>query len=186
MVIFLCTDVFSQFFSACGRCDSKSVSLVSVYQSQTSGFHRHLLVNQCPLLQRGIVIVQPNVHRFVKKKERQFCFFGCVFYILLPYLLENFYEIDLSLLCFQGQFSINLIGTGFKVAQATKWTSQGNYVSVKVHRSEVKTKRSKWTPIMLAFSVGHAGQISSNGSLFSFCWGGLSLMLDHSSCGVRL
>ncbi|KAM9568431.1 A disintegrin and metalloproteinase with thrombospondin motifs 20-like [Salvelinus alpinus] len=38
--------------------------------------------------------------------------------------------------CPQGQFSINLIGTGLKVAEATKWTSQGNYVSVKVHRSE--------------------------------------------------
>ncbi|TMS05222.1 A disintegrin and metalloproteinase with thrombospondin motifs 9 [Larimichthys crocea] len=31
--------------------------------------------------------------------------------------------------CPQGQFSINLIGTGLKVAEATKWTSQGNYVS---------------------------------------------------------
>ncbi|CAB1323370.1 unnamed protein product [Coregonus sp. 'balchen'] len=38
--------------------------------------------------------------------------------------------------CPQGQFSINLIGTGLKVAEETKWTSQGNYVSVKVHRSE--------------------------------------------------
>ncbi|XP_053741370.1 A disintegrin and metalloproteinase with thrombospondin motifs 20 isoform X1 [Synchiropus splendidus] len=38
--------------------------------------------------------------------------------------------------CPQGQFSINLQGTGFKVSPATKWTSQGNYVSVKVHRSE--------------------------------------------------
>ncbi|KAJ7997853.1 hypothetical protein DPEC_G00216470 [Dallia pectoralis] len=38
--------------------------------------------------------------------------------------------------CPQGQFSINLTGTGFRVAEATKWTSQGNYVSVKVHRSE--------------------------------------------------
>ena len=38
----------------------------------------------------------------------------------------------------QGQFSINLIGTGLKVAESTKWTSQGNYVSVKVHRSEVR------------------------------------------------
>uniref|UniRef100_A0A8C7JB41 ADAM metallopeptidase with thrombospondin type 1 motif 20 n=1 Tax=Oncorhynchus kisutch TaxID=8019 RepID=A0A8C7JB41_ONCKI len=33
--------------------------------------------------------------------------------------------------CPQGQFSINLIGTGLKVAETTKWTSQGNYVSVK-------------------------------------------------------
>lgn len=41
----------------------------------------------------------------------------------------------------QGQFSINLIGTGLKVAEATKWTSQGNYVSVKVHRSEVTMSR---------------------------------------------
>lgn len=43
----------------------------------------------------------------------------------------------LSLWSVQGQFSINLIGTGLKVSEATKWTSQGNYVSVKVHRSEV-------------------------------------------------
>uniref|UniRef100_A0AAQ5Y3E9 ADAM metallopeptidase with thrombospondin type 1 motif 20 n=1 Tax=Amphiprion ocellaris TaxID=80972 RepID=A0AAQ5Y3E9_AMPOC len=42
--------------------------------------------------------------------------------------------------CPQGQFSINLIGTGLKVAQATKWVSQGNYVSVKVHRSEDGTR----------------------------------------------
>uniref|UniRef100_A0A8C3AK86 ADAM metallopeptidase with thrombospondin type 1 motif 20 n=1 Tax=Cyclopterus lumpus TaxID=8103 RepID=A0A8C3AK86_CYCLU len=38
--------------------------------------------------------------------------------------------------CPQGQFSINLIGTGLKVAEETKWTTQGNYVSIKVHRSE--------------------------------------------------
>lgn len=38
----------------------------------------------------------------------------------------------------QGQFSINLIGTGLKVSESNKWTSQGNYVSVKVHRSEVR------------------------------------------------
>uniref|UniRef100_A0A3Q2ZW55 ADAM metallopeptidase with thrombospondin type 1 motif 20 n=1 Tax=Kryptolebias marmoratus TaxID=37003 RepID=A0A3Q2ZW55_KRYMA len=42
--------------------------------------------------------------------------------------------------CPQGQFSINLIGTGLKVAQATKWTPQGNYVSLKVHRSEDGTR----------------------------------------------
>uniref|UniRef100_A0A8C9XHK9 ADAM metallopeptidase with thrombospondin type 1 motif 20 n=1 Tax=Sander lucioperca TaxID=283035 RepID=A0A8C9XHK9_SANLU len=42
--------------------------------------------------------------------------------------------------CPQGQFSINLIGTGLKVSEATKWTSQGNYVSVKVHRSEDGTR----------------------------------------------
>lgn len=37
----------------------------------------------------------------------------------------------------QGQFSINLTGTGLKVAESTKWVSHGNYVAVKVHRSEV-------------------------------------------------
>ncbi|KAM4734787.1 A disintegrin and metalloproteinase with thrombospondin motifs 20 isoform 2-T2 [Anableps anableps] len=42
--------------------------------------------------------------------------------------------------CPQGQFSINLIGTGLKVAPNTKWTSQGNYVLVKVHRSEDGTR----------------------------------------------
>ncbi|KAG7523508.1 A disintegrin and metalloproteinase with thrombospondin motifs 20-like [Solea senegalensis] len=42
--------------------------------------------------------------------------------------------------CPQGQFSINLIGTSLKVSEATKWTSQGNYVSVKVHRSEDGTR----------------------------------------------
>ncbi|XP_068168609.1 A disintegrin and metalloproteinase with thrombospondin motifs 20 isoform X1 [Antennarius striatus] len=42
--------------------------------------------------------------------------------------------------CPQGQFSINLVGTGLKVDEATKWTSQGNYVSVKVHRSEDGTR----------------------------------------------
>uniref|UniRef100_A0A3B1KBD0 ADAM metallopeptidase with thrombospondin type 1 motif 20 n=1 Tax=Astyanax mexicanus TaxID=7994 RepID=A0A3B1KBD0_ASTMX len=33
--------------------------------------------------------------------------------------------------CPQGQFSINLTGTGLKVAESTKWVSHGNYVSVK-------------------------------------------------------
>uniref|UniRef100_A0A4W4GZL7 ADAM metallopeptidase with thrombospondin type 1 motif 20 n=1 Tax=Electrophorus electricus TaxID=8005 RepID=A0A4W4GZL7_ELEEL len=33
--------------------------------------------------------------------------------------------------CPQGQFSINLIGTGLKVAESTKWVSHGNYVSIK-------------------------------------------------------
>ncbi|XP_031421068.1 A disintegrin and metalloproteinase with thrombospondin motifs 20 [Clupea harengus] len=42
--------------------------------------------------------------------------------------------------CPQGQFSINLTGTGLQVAEATKWVSQGNYVSVKVHRSEDGTR----------------------------------------------
>uniref|UniRef100_A0A3Q2FEI2 ADAM metallopeptidase with thrombospondin type 1 motif 20 n=1 Tax=Cyprinodon variegatus TaxID=28743 RepID=A0A3Q2FEI2_CYPVA len=42
--------------------------------------------------------------------------------------------------CPQGQFSINLVGTGLKVAPNAKWTSQGNYVSVKVHRSEDGTR----------------------------------------------
>ncbi|KAK1788812.1 hypothetical protein P4O66_002621 [Electrophorus voltai] len=42
--------------------------------------------------------------------------------------------------CPQGQFSINLIGTGLKVAESTKWVSHGNYVSIKVHRSEDGTR----------------------------------------------
>ncbi|XP_006642969.1 A disintegrin and metalloproteinase with thrombospondin motifs 20 [Lepisosteus oculatus] len=42
--------------------------------------------------------------------------------------------------CPQGQFSINLTGTGFKVAESTKWISQGNYATVKVHRSQDGTR----------------------------------------------
>ncbi|XP_062858960.1 A disintegrin and metalloproteinase with thrombospondin motifs 20-like [Trichomycterus rosablanca] len=42
--------------------------------------------------------------------------------------------------CPQGQFSINLTGTGLKVAKTTKWVPNGNYVSVKVHRSEDGTR----------------------------------------------
>ncbi|XP_051546241.1 A disintegrin and metalloproteinase with thrombospondin motifs 20-like [Myxocyprinus asiaticus] len=42
--------------------------------------------------------------------------------------------------CPQGQFSINLTGTGLKVADSSKWVSQGNYVTVKVHRSEDGTR----------------------------------------------
>ncbi|XP_076863283.1 A disintegrin and metalloproteinase with thrombospondin motifs 20 isoform X2 [Brachyhypopomus gauderio] len=42
--------------------------------------------------------------------------------------------------CPQGQFSINLIGTGLTVAESTKWVSHGNYVSIKVHRSEDRAR----------------------------------------------
>uniref|UniRef100_A0A8C9T5B8 ADAM metallopeptidase with thrombospondin type 1 motif 20 n=1 Tax=Scleropages formosus TaxID=113540 RepID=A0A8C9T5B8_SCLFO len=38
--------------------------------------------------------------------------------------------------CPQGQFSINLSGTGLKVSEESKWTSRGHYVTAKVHRSE--------------------------------------------------
>ncbi|TSK13404.1 A disintegrin and metalloproteinase with thrombospondin motifs 20 [Bagarius yarrelli] len=42
--------------------------------------------------------------------------------------------------CPQGQFSINLTGTGLKVSELTKWVPQGNYVAIKVHRSEDGTR----------------------------------------------
>eukprot|EP00062_Callorhinchus_milii_P009908 gi/632954349/ref/XP_007892911.1/ PREDICTED: A disintegrin and metalloproteinase with thrombospondin motifs 20 [Callorhinchus milii] len=38
--------------------------------------------------------------------------------------------------CPQGQFSINLSGTGLKISQATKWIAQGNYATVSIHRSQ--------------------------------------------------
>uniref|UniRef100_A0A3B3QM05 ADAM metallopeptidase with thrombospondin type 1 motif 20 n=1 Tax=Paramormyrops kingsleyae TaxID=1676925 RepID=A0A3B3QM05_9TELE len=38
--------------------------------------------------------------------------------------------------CPQGQFSINLTGTGLKIAEEAKWASRGNYATAKVHRSE--------------------------------------------------
>ncbi|XP_032893735.1 A disintegrin and metalloproteinase with thrombospondin motifs 20 isoform X2 [Amblyraja radiata] len=42
--------------------------------------------------------------------------------------------------CPQGQFSINLSGTGLKIAEASKWIAQGNYATVNVQRSQDGTK----------------------------------------------
>ncbi|MGH0121107.1 UNVERIFIED_CONTAM: hypothetical protein FKN15_071967 [Acipenser sinensis] len=42
--------------------------------------------------------------------------------------------------CPQGQFSINLTGTGLRVSESTKWIAQGNYATVKVHRSHDGTR----------------------------------------------
>uniref|UniRef100_A0A8C4IAI7 ADAM metallopeptidase with thrombospondin type 1 motif, 9 n=1 Tax=Dicentrarchus labrax TaxID=13489 RepID=A0A8C4IAI7_DICLA len=39
--------------------------------------------------------------------------------------------------CPQGRFRINLSGTGFKVAEDTSWTSQGNYAVADVQKSQV-------------------------------------------------
>uniref|UniRef100_A0A671MNY0 A disintegrin and metalloproteinase with thrombospondin motifs 20-like n=1 Tax=Sinocyclocheilus anshuiensis TaxID=1608454 RepID=A0A671MNY0_9TELE len=55
--------------------------------------------------------------------------------------------------CPQGQFSINLSGTGLKVAESTKWVSQGNYVTVKVHRSDVRT----WIIIIIIIIIISVG-----------------------------
>lgn len=37
----------------------------------------------------------------------------------------------------QGQFSINLAGTGMKISNTAKWLAQGRYASVIIHRSQV-------------------------------------------------
>ncbi|XP_021098766.1 A disintegrin and metalloproteinase with thrombospondin motifs 20 isoform X3 [Heterocephalus glaber] len=42
--------------------------------------------------------------------------------------------------CPQGQFSINLAGTGMKISSTAKWLAQGRYVSVTIHRSQDGTK----------------------------------------------
>uniref|UniRef100_A0A8B9RM98 ADAM metallopeptidase with thrombospondin type 1 motif, 9 n=1 Tax=Astyanax mexicanus TaxID=7994 RepID=A0A8B9RM98_ASTMX len=39
--------------------------------------------------------------------------------------------------CPQGRFRINLSGTGFQVAESTKWISQGNYAVADIHKSVV-------------------------------------------------
>lgn len=38
--------------------------------------------------------------------------------------------------CPQGRFRINLSGTGFKIAEDTSWTSQGNYAVANIHKSQ--------------------------------------------------
>ncbi|XP_028347238.1 A disintegrin and metalloproteinase with thrombospondin motifs 20 isoform X8 [Physeter macrocephalus] len=42
--------------------------------------------------------------------------------------------------CPQGQFSINLAGTGMKISSTAKWLAQGSYASVIIHRSQDGTK----------------------------------------------
>ncbi|XP_034372581.1 A disintegrin and metalloproteinase with thrombospondin motifs 20 isoform X1 [Arvicanthis niloticus] len=42
--------------------------------------------------------------------------------------------------CPQGQFSINLAGTGIKISNTAKWLAQGRYASVIIHRSPDGTK----------------------------------------------
>ncbi|XP_078504179.1 A disintegrin and metalloproteinase with thrombospondin motifs 20 [Lissotriton helveticus] len=42
--------------------------------------------------------------------------------------------------CPQGQFSINLSGTGLRISDDARWVAQGNYATLKVHRSPDGTK----------------------------------------------
>ncbi|XP_032029641.1 A disintegrin and metalloproteinase with thrombospondin motifs 20 [Hylobates moloch] len=42
--------------------------------------------------------------------------------------------------CPQGQFSINLVGTGMKISSTAKWLAQGSYTSVSIQRSEDGTR----------------------------------------------
>ncbi|XP_008824822.1 A disintegrin and metalloproteinase with thrombospondin motifs 20 isoform X2 [Nannospalax galili] len=42
--------------------------------------------------------------------------------------------------CPQGQFSINLAGTGVKISNTAKWLAQGRHASVIIHRSQDGTK----------------------------------------------
>ncbi|XP_075065170.1 A disintegrin and metalloproteinase with thrombospondin motifs 20 [Mixophyes fleayi] len=42
--------------------------------------------------------------------------------------------------CPQGQFSINLSGTDFRISDAVSWIAQGNYATVNVHRSQDGSK----------------------------------------------
>ncbi|XP_069484120.1 A disintegrin and metalloproteinase with thrombospondin motifs 20 [Ambystoma mexicanum] len=42
--------------------------------------------------------------------------------------------------CPQGRFSINLSGTGLRISNEARWVAQGNYATVKVHRSQDGTK----------------------------------------------
>ncbi|KAM8974414.1 A disintegrin and metalloproteinase with thrombospondin motifs 20 [Pelodytes ibericus] len=42
--------------------------------------------------------------------------------------------------CPQGQFSINLSGTDFRISNTASWIAQGNYATVNVHKSQDGTK----------------------------------------------
>ncbi|XP_077194718.1 A disintegrin and metalloproteinase with thrombospondin motifs 20 isoform X4 [Paroedura picta] len=42
--------------------------------------------------------------------------------------------------CPQGQFGINLAGTGLKLSSTAKWIAQGNYATVQIHKSQDDAK----------------------------------------------
>nr|XP_056702477.1 A disintegrin and metalloproteinase with thrombospondin motifs 20 [Euleptes europaea] len=42
--------------------------------------------------------------------------------------------------CPQGQFGINLAGTGLRLSTTAKWIAQGNYATVQIHKSQDDTK----------------------------------------------
>ncbi|XP_034625701.1 A disintegrin and metalloproteinase with thrombospondin motifs 20 isoform X4 [Trachemys scripta elegans] len=42
--------------------------------------------------------------------------------------------------CPQGQFSINLTGTGLRLSSTARWIAQGNYATVDIHKSQDGTK----------------------------------------------
>uniref|UniRef100_A0A803TLW5 ADAM metallopeptidase with thrombospondin type 1 motif 20 n=1 Tax=Anolis carolinensis TaxID=28377 RepID=A0A803TLW5_ANOCA len=42
--------------------------------------------------------------------------------------------------CPQGQFGINLAGTGLRLSNTAKWIAQGNYATVQIHKSQDDTK----------------------------------------------
>nr|XP_033815546.1 A disintegrin and metalloproteinase with thrombospondin motifs 20 isoform X1 [Geotrypetes seraphini] len=42
--------------------------------------------------------------------------------------------------CPQGQFSINLAGTGLRISSAARWIAQGNYATINIRRSQDGTK----------------------------------------------
>ncbi|XP_075786355.1 A disintegrin and metalloproteinase with thrombospondin motifs 20 isoform X3 [Pelodiscus sinensis] len=42
--------------------------------------------------------------------------------------------------CPQGQFSINLTGTGLRLSNTARWIAQGNYATVDIHKSQDGTK----------------------------------------------
>uniref|UniRef100_A0A674K035 ADAM metallopeptidase with thrombospondin type 1 motif 20 n=1 Tax=Terrapene triunguis TaxID=2587831 RepID=A0A674K035_9SAUR len=41
--------------------------------------------------------------------------------------------------CPQGQFSINLTGTGLRLSSTARWIAQGNYATVDIHKSQVSS-----------------------------------------------
>ncbi|XP_048029655.1 A disintegrin and metalloproteinase with thrombospondin motifs 9-like [Megalobrama amblycephala] len=51
--------------------------------------------------------------------------------------VENHWPTD------KGRFRINLSGTGLKVADNTKWISQGNYAMADIHRSRDGSRVSR-------------------------------------------
>lgn len=78
---------------------------------------------------------------------------------ILKYFINSIY-FYFVLFTIQGQFSINLAGTGMKISSTAKWLAQGSYASVIIHRSQVSPAAPQ-SPFEILLCSGQASEVLS-------------------------